>query len=555
MSTTVELLLGSLALASSILGNDSSLPTVDLGYQIHRAISLDETFNTYNFTNIPYAEPPLGPLRFKAPIPPRGRKSEIQDGSIGKICPQANTKWNGMGSLFAAAYATGRLPFNYTQAEETLAHSPPRAMDPRVTEDCLVLDVLVPKAVFHEQFKSKGAPVLVWIYGGGYALGDKTMFGSPHELMAATQQGENQGAIWVAMNYRLGAFGFLSGPTLQETGTANAGLHDQRLALEWVQENIHKFGGDPDNVTLMGISAGGGSVMHQITAYGGLKPALFRQAITQSSAFVPNPGTQLQEDAFNDFLSLLNVSSLEEARALDSATLIEANAKQIAEAPHGTFIFGPTVDGDFVPGVPTKLILQGSYSKGISILSSHMSHEGIFFINPRAIDDETLLRQQLRNTFPHMSKRNFDFVFDTLYPPTYDGSYPYKTPLERAELIIAEPIFICNQNSMLNSAMQQGTAAFGYQFSIPPALHGGDQPYIFPNGPFPNVDPTISKFVQQTIAGFVINGAPSEHIAGASFPPYATNKSILNLVPDSPTIIPDPTANGRCAWWHKALYS
>ncbi|KAL6697248.1 hypothetical protein J3F84DRAFT_368418 [Trichoderma pleuroticola] len=58
---------------------------------------------------------------------------------------------------------------------------------------------------------------------------------------------------------------------------------------------------------------------------------------------------------------------------------------------------------------------------------------------------------------------------------------------------------------MLNSAMQQGTAAFGYQFSIPPALHGGDQPYIFPNGPFPDVDPFISKFVQQTIAGFVNN--------------------------------------------------
>lgn len=69
-----------------------------------------------------------------------------------------------MAALFAADYAADRLPFNYTQAEETLANSPPPAMDPRVTEDCLVLDVLVPKAVFHEHAKSKGAPVLVWIY-------------------------------------------------------------------------------------------------------------------------------------------------------------------------------------------------------------------------------------------------------------------------------------------------------------------------------------------------------------------------------------------------------
>lgn len=67
------------------------------------------------------------------------------------------------------------------------------------------------------------------------------------------------------MNYRLGAFGWLSGPTLQSNGTANAGLHDQRLALEWIQDNIHLFGGDPNRVTIIGESAGGGSIMHQIT--------------------------------------------------------------------------------------------------------------------------------------------------------------------------------------------------------------------------------------------------------------------------------------------------
>lgn len=67
------------------------------------------------------------------------------------------------------------------------------------------------------------------------------------------------------MNYRLGAFGWLSGPTFQESGTANLGLYDQRLALEWVQANIHLFGGDPNRVTVFGESAGGGSIMHQIT--------------------------------------------------------------------------------------------------------------------------------------------------------------------------------------------------------------------------------------------------------------------------------------------------
>lgn len=77
--------------------------------------------------------------------------------------------------------------------------------------------------------------------------------------------------IYVALNYRLGAFGWLSGPTFQENGTPNAGLYDQRFALEWVQEHISKFGGDPDRVTVFGESAGGGSIMGQITAYGGKK--------------------------------------------------------------------------------------------------------------------------------------------------------------------------------------------------------------------------------------------------------------------------------------------
>ena len=81
----------------------------------------------------------------------------------------------------------------------------------------------------------------------------------------------------------MGAFGWLAGPTLQSDGTANAGLYDQRLALEWVEKNIHLFGGDPCRVTVLGESAGGGSIMHQITAHGGLKgPAPFQQAIMQS---------------------------------------------------------------------------------------------------------------------------------------------------------------------------------------------------------------------------------------------------------------------------------
>lgn len=97
--------------------------------------------------------------------------------------------------------------------------------------------------------------MLVWIYGGGYTTGDKSALngGGPSGLIHRS----NDSIIYVALNYRLGAFGWLSGPTFQQNGTANAGLHDQRFALEWVQRYIHLFGGDPGRVTVMGESAGG----------------------------------------------------------------------------------------------------------------------------------------------------------------------------------------------------------------------------------------------------------------------------------------------------------
>ncbi len=101
-------------------------------------------------------------------------------------------------------------------------------------------------------------------------------------------------------------------------------------------------------------------LQHQVTAFGGQKPVPFQRAIPQSPALVPLPGIQQQEDTFQQFLSLLNISTLEEARMLPSDKLITANSKQISNAPYATFIYGPAVDGLFSPEIPSKLLLQGS---------------------------------------------------------------------------------------------------------------------------------------------------------------------------------------------------
>lgn len=131
-----------------------------------------------------------------------------------------------------------------------------------MSEDCLHLDVIVPNRP-----SSSDLPVLVQIHGGGYTFGNSLTYDGQQFTAAA-----NGSLIWVQIQYRLGPYGFLSSDEIKANGTANAGLLDQREALEWVRRHIGAFGGDPDRVTIWGGSAGGGSVTSQLMLYGGSDP-------------------------------------------------------------------------------------------------------------------------------------------------------------------------------------------------------------------------------------------------------------------------------------------
>lgn len=372
----------------------------------------------------------------------------MDDGSVGRICPQVDPAWELIAAVFIPDYLDGK-PFNLSATVGGLANVSGSALslDPRTTEDCLFLDVVVPQSILKSASNStnltSGAPVLVWIYGGGYTAGDKSSY-NPAGLIQASQVNTSQGTIFVSLNYRLGAFGWLAGPTLQSDGTANAGLYDQRLALEWVQDNIHTFGGDPNRVTVVGESAGAGSIMHQITAFGGLKgPAPFQQAVLQSPAFPNTPSNFQQETTFDAFLSLLNVGSIEEARQLPSSALIKANIMQVVNSTYGEYTYGPVVDGLFAPALPGKLLLQGSYDHSLTLMLGHNADEGLEFTDP-AITNDSSFNIFLLGAFPAINTDVAKYIEDVLYPPTMLGTLGttgYSDETGRVVLALSESTF------------------------------------------------------------------------------------------------------------------
>ncbi|KAL6721056.1 hypothetical protein ACLMJK_000156 [Lecanora helva] len=558
LSSVSRSLAAGIALSSAVALSQSTLPDVDLGYEIHRASFFNSTGGFYNFSNIRYAQPPVGDLRFRAPVAPRGRNTTVNDGSIGVVCPQANPAWELIAEEFIPDYLQ-RRPFNLSAAEailSSMSSSLPK-QDPRTTEDCLFLDVLVTQSTFQQTSNTTtsaaGSPVLVWIYGGGYTFGEKSAYNAAG-LIKASQATSSDGVIFVSLNYRLGAFGFLSGPTLQSNGVANAGLYDQRLALEWVRDHIHLFGGDPNRVTVIGESAGGGSIMHQITAFGGNSgPAPFQQAVLQSPGFQNVVSNFQEEQTFDDFLSLLNVSTLDEARQLPSTALITANIIQVAKSPYGLFTYGPVVDGVFAPAIPGKLLLQGSYDHNLTLMLGHNGDEGISFTDPAVIND-TAFNEYVLKTFPTISPSVASYIENVLYPPKMPGvlgTTGYSDEVGRLALTISESTFTCN-TFYLDKAFDNQT--YAYQFSVPPATHGEDVAYTFFNGPNTMVlsDP-VAVALQEYITSFAINGKPSGPSL-PTFPLYSNATNIIDLNATSITEIMDPVANQRCNWWQKELY-
>jgi para-nitrobenzyl esterase len=300
--------------------------------------------STIVFRGIPYARPPVGELRWQPPMPPipwQGVKEATQPGSA---CTQRES---------------GLAPFFAPMAEAYGS----RFQQPPVqsSEDCLYLDVWVPR------WPAKQAlPVMVWLHGGSNTMGSGTQ--STYSGVSLTQRG----VLLVSLNYRLGVMGFFSHPELTagslHHSSGNYGLLDQLAALAWVKRNIAQFGGDPENVTLFGESAGAIDAARLMTSP--LSAGLFRRVISESGPAFEQARTLSEAEAFGSEVSALapadsQSTALQRLRRLPAADVEKLVAKAKEHFPFD--LTSATTDGWVLTQSPQQAFLTGSIQK-VSLL-------------------------------------------------------------------------------------------------------------------------------------------------------------------------------------------
>ncbi|MFI0982725.1 carboxylesterase/lipase family protein [Streptomyces sp. NPDC021093] len=306
------------------------------------------------FLAMPYAAPPVGELRF-AP-------------------PQRPAPWEGTRPADRPGIAAVQAPF---PPETAIGRIFPQPL-PGQGEDCLTVNVWTPA-------KDPGdrLPVMVWLHGGGFLIGAGS---APH--YAGTELARRGDVVVVSLNYRLGALGYLHVP--EHTTEANFGLQDQIAALEWVQENIRAFGGDPDSVTLFGQSAGAYSIL----ALGTVPHArrLFTRAIVQSAPIdEDHHGPDRAAEVTALFLDAAGIpgGDLHDLRALSVDRLLHAQNETVRrwhQPDFGASPFAPVADGGLLTTPPGRAALAGSLDH-IELMIGCTTEEALFFPEVTALWD------------------------------------------------------------------------------------------------------------------------------------------------------------------------
>ncbi|MFT4078000.1 carboxylesterase/lipase family protein [Rhodomicrobium sp.] len=403
------------------------------------------------FRGIPYAAPPVGALRWRAPQPPRPWDGVRSATSFGAACSQKESRQVKSGEM---------------------------------NEDCLTLNVWSPA-----QAASERLPVMVWVHGGAFTTGSSRM---PIYDGAALA---NRGVVVVTLNYRLGVLGFFGHPDLTREAaavgepTANFGLLDQKAALDWVRRNIAAFGGDPNNVTLFGESAGGISVLALMTAPSAR--GLFQKAIVQSGGgrwiaptLSASTSTYLSAHEIGETSArafrLPPDLALAGLRAINWRDLVETLGRNPKLSDSSPFI-----DGAFFTTQIAKAFEAGEQAQVPLVVGSN-SYEGVLL--------RAALKVKTDDVFRAVSDRIDEM--SALYRPQL-----IMTPDTLADHIWGDANFVEPARMIARAASRSGLPVYHYNFDFQPPLlrvlggtpHGLEVVYVF--GTLKKILPIVGNFV------------------------------------------------------------
>ncbi|KAK3673376.1 hypothetical protein LTR78_006609 [Recurvomyces mirabilis] len=506
----------------------SGAPVVDLGYATYLGY-VNETSEITYYRGIQYAQAPIGPLRWQKPH-----------------AIEASNEYDG-----ATLNATTVAPICYGSLPRSIVPANFPGI-PGGSEDCLILDVLVPNRP-----RSTRLPVIVQIHGGGYTFGSAQSY--PGDALVHSANGS---VVYVSIQYRLGLFGFLGGSQVAENGVLNAGLLDQRAALEWVQRNVRSFGGDPARVTIWGGSAGGGSVTLQLMAAGAVDTPPFSAAIAEYPWWQPLLNVSQQESQYYNTLRLSNCSSIDCLRSLSSQTLETLN-QQVQDAAYpslvgyGSFYFGPVVDGRFVKELPDTAFKLGHFYD-VPLLVDHEAYEGNSFTNV-SLMSQVVETMDAKNLFPFAGPAFFSRLYQ-LYPRSDFNSTFYQRAQWFGDFSIDCPTYFMASQAVNHNS--NSSAVFKLTFAAGAQTHASTAPFLA------NADIDYSGANNRTLAdimtaywvSFAVNHDPnpgrsdnapywpSYHSGGEGDVENGESVGFTDLAVTYTTIGPqvDPDANPRC---------
>jgi para-nitrobenzyl esterase len=512
------LLCGSIAAACG--GSDEKTDPTRIKLANNAEIQGSIAGSSRQFLGIPYAKPPVGDLRWKAPQPPDPWTGVRDATQFGKRCAQLKS--------------------------DTLQNAPSN------DEDCLYLNVWTPSPA------PKGAlPVMVWIHGGGNVNGstnEPVPFLNSGLFYSGEFLAENHGVVVVSLNYRLGLFGFFEHPDLVAEGSSgNQGLLDQRLALTWVHDNIASFGGDPGNVTIFGESAGSFDVCMHVASPG--SKDLFHRAISESGGCTTRQRTKAEAQAAGAaFAADVGCTGAGALGCLRGKAAIELMGTQDVALGKG---FGPDVDGAFMPDQPRTLYDAGQIAKVPYLLGSN-TDEGTLFLPAITPTTDEEYMAALTATFGASAQA----VAIKYKPADFPGGVPNRQTAALAR-VIGDSRLVCTTFDTAQRMAHAGAAVYLYNFDVPvpPAVsmtlgatHGSELTSVFGTSPTFSSDAAakgVSDLMQRYWTTFARSGNPNTG-TDPNWPAFRESANVrINFALQQSTVINDFRAS-ECAFWQMA---